>query len=95
VQIFAPFHCQHARNCYMTFQAYQLLAITGHTEQIYQKTNVTSSVIISTLDGVWSCYSEPHLVQISALWVHLGTIKHNMFLPATSALTALVTLLLN
>jgi len=79
----------------MTFQGYQLLAITGHTEQIYQKTNVTSSVIISTLDGVWSCYSELYLVQISGLWVHLGTIKHNMFLPATSALTALVTLLLN
>jgi len=42
---------------------------------------------------VYSCYNELYLVQISGLWVHLGTIKHNMSLSATSALTALVTLL--
>ena len=45
--------------------------------------------------GVWRCYNELYLVQISRLWVHLGTIKHNTSLPATSALTSLVTLLLN
>jgi len=47
------------------------------------------------MPSVWSFYSELYLVQISGLWVHLITIKHNMFLPATSTLAALVTLLLN
>jgi hypothetical protein len=45
--------------------------------------------------NVESCYNELYLVQISGLWVHLGTTKHNTSLPATLALTALVTLLLN
>ena len=38
--------------------------------------------------------NELYLVQISGLWVHMGTIKHTSLL-ATSALIALVTLLLN
>jgi hypothetical protein len=67
--IFAPFHCQLTRNCYMTLEGHQLSAVTGHTEQIYHKTNVTSSVIISILVGIsktllactWGC-----LVWISA-----------------------------
>ena len=45
--------------------------------------------------GVSSCYNELYLAQISGLLVHLDTTKHNASLPATSALTALVTLLLN
>ena len=47
------------------------------------------------MPSVWSCYSELYLVQISGLWVHLVTIKHNRFLLATVALAALVTVLLN
>jgi len=39
------------------------------------------------------CYNELYLVKISGMWIHLGTIKHNTCLQATSALTALVTLL--
>jgi len=33
------------------------------------------------------CYNELYLVQISGLWVQMGTIKHYTFLPGTSALT--------
>jgi len=48
------------------------------------------------LDCVYKiAINELYLVQISGLWVHMGTIKHNTSLPATSALAALVTLLRN
>ena len=96
--IFAHFHCQHARNCYMTLQGHQLLAVTGHTEQIYQKTNVTSSVIISTLVRIpktllactWEC-----LVWISARTMAILTclFKFSLIPPGnTSIMTAFLVL---
>ena len=79
--------CCYAVLCALFFLEVILLAIHNRIDANPQSGTVRTNG--------QRCYNELYLVQISGLWVHLGTIKHNTSLPATLALNALVTLLLD